>query len=312
MERVSEARRKAEGIVLNMMRRRRATHHATVMKLGSPHIWLHASFAHHELEPDLLDILVTAYPTGHLSVGRERPVGRPDIAVCYDLDTRELQLLLGRAEFMVLVFQESLGRAVFFEPPRMRPREVAMNLQSMASREEATAAMLDVIDLLLEPREAEVQLETPTPVVLVDTYSHYQELLREMAADEQRLLQLTPYKFEEFFAHLLTRDGLEVIHTKPSRDGGVDVLAYRKEQFGKILYAYECKRYDPSNPVGVGVVRKLAGTVLIREAKAGVILTTSRFTGPALEEAELSKIIYPQNGQDLRTWMQRVRDGGTS
>lgn len=275
-----------------------------------PNIWLHPSMTDCEVYDDLADILMVTFPNSVVSLATARPEGTPNIAVFYDAGTPELRPYIEGAEYMLLAFGRSLSRVVFFEPPRMRPREVTMNLRSMASREEATAAMLDVIDLLLEPRETALQLETPSPVVLIDTYAHFQEIVKEMADDEQRLLTLTPRQFEKFFAKLLERDGLEVILTKATRDGGADVLAYRKEQFGKILYAYECKRYQPNNPVGPAVVRRLIGTTHLKDAKAGIILTTSRFTSGAIDEAEQSKIIYPQNAQDLRTWLQRLRDGG--
>lgn len=293
-----------------------------------PYIWLHPSFDKFGGEAEALARMLEA------TYGRERlwrksgaPRQSVDLIIFYGPGGRVENVLRPELVSDVLFLGDDLNRYVYFQSPGLHRQEG--DVPSLADLNPfdpgggeiglgpppVTRAewILELIGLIIPPpgssTENVLDLALPSSVLLVDSYAHFQEVLKEMAADEQRLLQLSPREFEEFFAKLLERDGLEVILTKATRDGGADVLAYRKEQFGKILYAYECKRYQPSNPVSASVVRRLIGTAHLKNASAGIILTTSRFTGPAIEEAEQSQMIHLQNPQDLKTWMQRVRDG---
>jgi restriction system protein len=57
----------------------------------------------------------------------------------------------------------------------------------------------------------------------------------------------------------------------------------RQDHLGTFLYIVECKRYAPDHPVGVGVIRQLYGVVQAERATAGILATTSFFTGGAKE-----------------------------
>jgi restriction system protein len=74
--------------------------------------------------------------------------------------------------------------------------------------------------------------------------------------------------------------------TPPSKDGGKDIYAARKDHLGAFLYIVECKRYAPKRPVGVGLVRQLHGVVQAEQATAGILATTSFFTRGAKEFQE--------------------------
>ncbi len=89
------------------------------------------------------------------------------------------------------------------------------------------------------------------------------------------LMELTPSEFESLITNLFGKMGLETRLTKPSRDGGVDCVAYdlRPVLGGKVVI--QAKRYK--NTVGVSAVRDLFGTVHNEGASKGILVTTSGY-----------------------------------
>lgn len=89
------------------------------------------------------------------------------------------------------------------------------------------------------------------------------------------LMDLTWQEFEALIANLFQRMGLETRQTRPSRDGGVDCVAYdpRPIMGGKVVI--QAKRYK--NTVGVGAVRDLYGTFMAEGASKGILVTTSGY-----------------------------------
>jgi restriction endonuclease Mrr len=74
--------------------------------------------------------------------------------------------------------------------------------------------------------------------------------------------------------------------TPETHDAGVDLYVVQHTVYGRLLTVVDCKRRDRDRPVGVSLVRELLGTVQTKDASAGVIATTSRFSGPATQLAE--------------------------
>lgn len=105
-------------------------------------------------------------------------------------------------------------------------------------------------------------------------------MLAEFHQQPALLSKMPPRKFEELVAHLFEGFGYEVELTARTRDGGYDVIAVRHEEI-KTRSLIECKRYDSSNKVGVGVVRQLHGVVAAEKATNGIVATTASFTRDA-------------------------------
>lgn len=119
---------------------------------------------------------------------------------------------------------------------------------------------------------------------------------------------MTPRKFEELVAELFRDLGYYVELTKQTRDGGMDLRAFRREPFGTILTLVECKRYAPDRKVGVGVVRSLHGVVSSKHASQGVIATTSFFAREAeREREEIRGRMSLANFNALSDWLRRYR-----
>lgn len=98
------------------------------------------------------------------------------------------------------------------------------------------------------------------------------------------LMELTPGEFESLITNLFTKMGLETRLTQPSRDGGVDCVAYDPRPIfgGKVVI--QAKRYK--NTVGVSAVRDLYGTVLNEGASKGILITTSGFGKASFDFAD--------------------------
>jgi restriction system protein len=98
------------------------------------------------------------------------------------------------------------------------------------------------------------------------------------------LMELTPSEFEALIMNLFEKMGLETRMTQPSRDGGVDCVAYNPEPIfgGKVVI--QAKRYK--NTVGVNAVRDLFGTMQNEGASKGIHVTTSRYGRASFEFAE--------------------------
>lgn len=124
------------------------------------------------------------------------------------------------------------------------------------------------------------RIPDPFRLVVVDTN---QILLEHLRAHPEDLYVLEPRKFEELVARILRDRGYDITLTPPSKDGGFDMFAARKDDLGSFLYLVECKRYTPPQKVGVSVVRALHGVVQQRQANAGIVITSSSFTKGAKE-----------------------------
>ena len=118
-------------------------------------------------------------------------------------------------------------------------------------------------------------------IIKVDFSYVNAEFLSYLASHPRAVYDLSPRRFEELISAILRDLGYETTITPPTRDGGADIYAIRKDAVGEILYVVECKRYAPNRPVGIGQIRGLHGVKNISNASAAILVTTSFFTAPA-------------------------------
>ena len=109
-------------------------------------------------------------------------------------------------------------------------------------------------------------------------------------------MELKFTEFESLIQNLFTKMGLETRQTRPSRDGGVDRVAYDTRPIfgGKVVI--QAKRYK--NTVGVSAVRDLYGALQNEGASKGILVTTSGY-GPASFEFAQNKPIEMIEGANL-------------
>ena len=108
-------------------------------------------------------------------------------------------------------------------------------------------------------------------------------LVQQLQKQPTDLYALSPRKFEELLAELLTDMGWEVELTQQTRDGGKDILAYLNTDLGRMLCLVEAKHYRKDRKIGVDLVRTLYGTLCDAQANSAMLITTSSFTSGAQE-----------------------------
>src|SRR6201999_1377353 len=98
------------------------------------------------------------------------------------------------------------------------------------------------------------------------------------------LMELTSTEFEFLIQNLFATMGLDTKQTRPSRDGGVDCVAYDPRPIfgGKVVI--QAKRYK--NTVGVSAVRDLFGTLQNEGASKGILVTTSGYGTASFDFAQ--------------------------
>jgi restriction system protein len=90
--------------------------------------------------------------------------------------------------------------------------------------------------------------------------------------------------FECLVERLYDAMGYETELTPPQKDGGRDVIATRRSP-GSLEHArIECKFYQ-EEAVGLSILQRLLGVVSAEKVNKGVIVTTSRFSRPAVRYA---------------------------
>jgi restriction system protein len=109
--------------------------------------------------------------------------------------------------------------------------------------------------------------------------------MRRRNLTRSRLLDLTPYEFEDRIAMLLKDNGwAKVKVTGGSGDQGVDITA---EKDGE-TWVIQCKRYKDA--IAPGIVREMVGTKRLHQADRAVLATTSSFTAQGKTHAKQGSI----------------------
>ncbi len=123
----------------------------------------------------------------------------------------------------------------------------------------------------------------PSSSILVDFNSISDELIRHLAKRPSDIHQINWSTFERLTKKILEELGYSVMHTKLTKDGGVDLWALHQTDLGEIMYAIDVKKYAPNKILGPEPVRAIYGVAELNNASAGMIITTARFGPAALE-----------------------------
>jgi len=154
--------------------------------------------------------------------------------------------------------------------------------------------LIDVVPATVLDRLREVDF---VPITILDQVLRSPESMRALSARD----------FERFIATLIDRLGFQdVIITPRSGDQGRDVLATMIMHGIPMLFAFECKQYHPSNPVGPEVLRALLGTITHGPTKAnkGVLVTTSTFTSGARSFILTEPSLDGKDFDGITSWMK--------
>ena len=167
------------------------------------------------------------------------------------------------------------GQCIQFDIVSSAGRKVAGHLLSIEKETLAENRVL-VDDSEFTPGAVEVLRECTSRLIL-----HLQK-------NPDDIYKMHPAAFEDLIARIFEEDGYVVELNKGwnQADGGVDVIAVRKEGLVPTRVAIQCKRYSRENRVTAEPVRSLCGVLDRFRVHTGVLATTSSFTKSAIEEAQ--------------------------
>lgn len=140
--------------------------------------------------------------------------------------------------------------------------------------------------------------------IIADAYQQLQDKLADDMLDA--LKRVDPYHFERIVAALLEKMGYgEGGAVGGSGDGGIDGVI-NQDPLGLEKVYIQAKRWK--NTVGDPEIRNFSGSLMARGASKGVFITTSNFSGAAMQTTQdISKgnqqLIRLINGQELAQLM---------
>lgn len=127
----------------------------------------------------------------------------------------------------------------------------------------------------------------------------------ELASNPEKLRDIRSERFERIIAELLAGQGYDVQITPPTRDGGYDIMAIRRDAFGiETTTIVECKRYAPEHKVPVDIIRGLYGVKSYLGVSNALLVTTSNFTRDARKFVETKYDIQLFDAADLAKWIR--------
>lgn len=148
--------------------------------------------------------------------------------------------------------------------------------------------------------------EVTVPQTLIEALTNINDqLIYYLANHPDEIYRMSPREFEELIAKLLERFGWKVTLTKQTRDGGYDIFGVSTDISGvRSNWLVECKKFAPSNKVGIDVVRSLCGVKNDLKVANAMIATTSFFSRDVWEQKssryDLELVDYDKIVQWLR------------
>lgn len=136
-----------------------------------------------------------------------------------------------------------------------------------------------IITEILQPDQEKRTNTEESPVITLSPIND--KVLRYLSENPDAFYQLSGNDFEIVMAEIYSNLGYEVKRTQTTRDGGKDLVIRKADMLGDFVYYVECKKFAPDNHVGIGIVRKLVGTVNTDRVNGGILATTSFFTRDA-------------------------------
>lgn len=153
----------------------------------------------------------------------------------------------------------------------------------------------------------QVEKEIIKIVPVIKTIDYFDPTIYEIIKNNPTLLETMDWRlFEEMLADILRRFKYDVELTKATKDGGIDIIAIKKdENFGLHKYLLQAKRYSSS--VQVSPVRELLFLHDEYKATKSCLATTANFTSGAWKLAEKHKWkMELKDQQGILQWIEKV------
>lgn len=158
----------------------------------------------------------------------------------------------------------------------------------------------------LVPTEYTLFIPPKRRSLVLDPIEH---VIQESTRNPAAIRRLTPRDFERFLARIFEGFGYDVHITARTRDGGADLLCMTYSHGIPMKLAIEAKRYHPSRPISVDLVRSFVGANQRFRANKLIYVTTSRYTRDALKYAtlpSLTELLELKELNDVVSWAREV------
>ena len=193
-------------------------------------------------------------------------------------------LLANAPAFGLSQAQVSLCGSTIFRQSEGNPRRMLQLLQLIASGEADFPPVIETVPGLIGLDGKPLSEQSAAyGQIRADLCCANAQVLQYFYQDPEQLYRLSGPEFESFTAAILERLGYTITPTPQTHDGGIDLFAARKDGLGTFLGLIQCKKKQPSRPVGICVVRELYGVLQARRATFAAVFTTSYFSKPAQE-----------------------------
>ncbi|RPI19621.1 MAG: restriction endonuclease [Ignavibacteriae bacterium] len=146
-----------------------------------------------------------------------------------------------------------------------------------------------------------------SPLWLKNTPS-YVTLAMNILKNGKLLCEMNWRDFEKLIGYLLEEDGWKVEVTKPSKDGGIDVIAFKTDKnIGKVKSVWQAKKYKQNNFVRLSHVRELTAIRDYEKASKAMVVTTSRLTKDAIEwvKRDIYRLDFKEH-MHLKNWIESI------
>ncbi|SDI94044.1 Restriction endonuclease [Paraburkholderia steynii] len=189
--------------------------------------------------------------------------------------------------------------------------EFRENVAAWASTKEWEAADLVSYHVLAQydVPEPERRIWTSQTALDLSLFSHAPNhlLLAEKLLRQGRLLSEMGWReFEKLIGEILESQGWTVTVMRGTKDGGIDVLSEKHDDvLGTLRAIWQAKKYGPGKKVTLNHLRELSAVVERDRATKGIIVTTSSFTGGAIDWVHSDKYrLDAKDGKFVEKWVR--------
>lgn len=253
-----------------------------------------------DMELEVLSDILNSVRNGKCANGRD--LERTIIKAVRSVVDRYRQRLESQSKHEVIVIDELKDERYFEEIARYRSEEDKLAEDELSAEVQRLIRVINEEDTKLlykDEKSFEAESARKADLLVIDD-----ELIRYFKNHPKEMYRLNPRRFEELVAAILRDLGYSVELTGRSADGGVDIFATQKSGIGEVLLIVDCKRYAPSNHVGVEIIRALYGISEQLRATMAMIATTSFFTKTAQSfQRTVKHRLSLKDYNDLNLWL---------
>lgn len=136
----------------------------------------------------------------------------------------------------------------------------------------------------------------------------YNELFDFFHKNPNKFYSLSPRQLELYVGEVFRNQGYDIEMGPGTKDGGIDLRLYQRQDIDQITTLVQVKRYKESIPIRLDAVAALYGHMEANGAQEGVFVTTSRYLPGVKHFADrIPKKITLLDSHELAAWSNKVK-----